>query len=302
MKILVAGSAGFLGREVVKLLSVMHEVITVDIDGNPDYLFDLSDSSNLDSLPDVDVVINCAAVQYVTKNKPFFNRKAWFYRNNVDVVRNLIDRYECKGAYLIHVATSMMYFHDGRGVYATDAPLGGQGVYSDAKVQCQKIIDASSIKSSTVVPCIIGGSGREGLFIDFYNSISRFGSVFIPGPGIYKTSMVHVSDVASLISILVEKKPLGKFNAAAIDPLTINDWANIVGNCLNKNVKVFNLPLAPIRIISKILAYRVLAKEQLTMLGEMHVLDVTRSLNIGWIPKFNNKTLLVDLIEGIVKK
>jgi nucleoside-diphosphate-sugar epimerase len=108
MKVLITGGGGFLGKECVKLLrSRSHEVISVDREGQVELLGDLSDPNFTVSLPDVDTVINCAAVQYVTKNLPMIFRKRYFQKNNVAATQNLCDR--CCGAsvHFIHVGTDV---------------------------------------------------------------------------------------------------------------------------------------------------------------------------------------------------
>lgn len=73
-RILITGSNGFLARAVISLLrnNKEYEIITTDIIGNVDYLGDLSDNNFVNRLPDVDIVVHCAAVQYVNDNIPFF--------------------------------------------------------------------------------------------------------------------------------------------------------------------------------------------------------------------------------------
>ena len=95
MKVLVTGANGFLGKEVVYILkNNFFDVISTDIVGNVDIVGDLSNKKFVDSLPLVDVVVNCAAVQYVTKNIPFFCRKKFFYKNNIESAKNLSEKYK----------------------------------------------------------------------------------------------------------------------------------------------------------------------------------------------------------------
>jgi nucleoside-diphosphate-sugar epimerase len=103
--ILVTGSSGFLASAIVMLLKNNNEykLITTDIIGNVDYLGDLSDKKFVNDLPDVDIVVHCAAVQYVTKNIPFFRRNAWFNKNNVLSTQNIKSRYSGKDVHLVHI-------------------------------------------------------------------------------------------------------------------------------------------------------------------------------------------------------
>ena len=73
MKVLILGANGFLGKECVKLLNKEgYDVLTCDRYGDVDYKGSLCDKYFVNSLPLTEAVINCAAVQYVTKSLPIF--------------------------------------------------------------------------------------------------------------------------------------------------------------------------------------------------------------------------------------
>jgi nucleoside-diphosphate-sugar epimerase len=72
MKILLTGAAGFLGQRTRSLLEQRgHVVMATDRVGNFPSTGDLAQSAFTESLPDADVVIHAAAVQYVSNDLPF---------------------------------------------------------------------------------------------------------------------------------------------------------------------------------------------------------------------------------------
>src|SRR3990167_7304049 len=106
MRVLITGAAGFLGKECVRQFSERaHQVITTDRAGPVDLPGDLADAAFAASLPDVDAVVNCAAVQYVTKDLPFFFREAFFQRNNVLAAKNLCARYRNGATHFVQVGS-----------------------------------------------------------------------------------------------------------------------------------------------------------------------------------------------------
>lgn len=298
--VLITGSEGFLGREVCKQFRAdsNYVVITTDRELGADFVGDLASPDFVQRLPNCDVLVNCAAVQYVTKNKPLFLKKRFFHKNNVYSMELLLERYGNGIApHVIHVGTSMVYKMTGQLHYTETAKLAGQGVYSESKLVAQSRLGASHVNQAVVVPCIIGGKGRGGLFNGLIRSISLFGLAVIPGPGIKKTSIVHKYDVASLIKTIADYNKTGVYNAAAEDALSFNDWARLVAGRLSKKVKILNLPLLPIRIISQISNYNLLASEQLYMLRYPHVLDITKSKAIGWAPKYTVSEIIDEIVQ-----
>lgn len=300
-KILLTGAAGFLGSHCLpKLKAAGHTIIKTDQNGDVDILLNLADSQTIRKLPEVDIVIHCAAVQYVTQKKPIFNWKKFFYQNNVEVTRNLISRYRNKKVYFVHIGTSMQYEQNGADIYTPESHMYAQGIYSQTKLSAQHIVDDSGLRSATVIPCIIGGKGREGLFKGFVKTIQNQSLAIIPGKGAYPISIVHVEDVADLILQIVTHQPTGYFNAAAPDALSITQWAETIAQILDiKHIRFTHLPLMPLALASYVSGYRLLAKEQLSMLSMPHVLDCENGKSIQWKARYCSADIIHDIVSHI---
>ncbi len=300
MRVLITGAAGFLGKECVKQFRANNdEIITTDKAGAVDLVGDLADKKFAAALPDVDVVVNCAAVQYVTKGVPLLLRKRFFTKNNVEAAKNLVERYQKDQIHFIHVGTSMMYKQTGQDLYNINSIRGGEGVYSQSKMVAQTYVDQLP-NAATVIPCIIGGEGREGLFIGFVNMMKKYGVVVFPGRGEHQIHMVHVADVAGLILQIAKVGAKGLYNAAAPMPLSIRQWIDEIQDELKFNkVRKLSIPLFPVKLLSSIFGYRLLAREQLMMLGLPHVLSIKESEAIGWQPRFTNSRIVRDIAVHI---
>ena len=300
MRVLITGASGFLGRECVRQFSSRaYEVKTTDKTGRVDFHGDLSDPAFVSSLPDFDVVVNCAAVQYVSKDLPFFFRRSYFERNNVLAARNLCERYQREPAHFIHVGTSMMYRQTGQEKYDVMSPMGGEGIYSSSKMAAQAFVETMP-GAATIVPCIIGGEGREGLFRGFVKMMTKLGIVVFPGRGEHKIHMVHVADVASLICRVAEVRASGFFNAAAPEPLSIRQWIDEIKDELGiRRTRKISIPLFPVKCLAWLSGYRLLAREQVLMLELPHVLSIDESLALGWRPEFVNARIARDIAAHI---
>ena len=297
-KVLITGAMGFLGRQCTK--AFLHEgfdVITTDKISGAEVIGDLTDSHFVSQLPAVDTVVNCAAVQYVTPRKPVF-RKQFFYNNNVLSTKLLTEKYK-ETSHFIHVGTSMMY-ESGEQDLTEVTPLAGNGIYSQSKCEAQKFV-LNIRNSSTVIPCIIGGVGREGLFRPFVNMIKSSPIALIPGDGIKPIHMVHVEDVASLIVLIAKKRCLGFYNAASPGPLSIREWIRIIAKTIGQEPPlVMSIPIELVSTLTALTGYRLLAREQLLMLKSRHVLCIEKSLKLGWRPMNSNLDISTQIAKYIL--
>jgi nucleoside-diphosphate-sugar epimerase len=195
----------------------------------------------------------------------------------------------------------MMYRQNGAASYAPGSPMRAQGVYSASKLAAYKYVRQLPNPTAAVLPCIIAGPGRGGLFRPFARSIARFGTAVYPGEGRHPVHMVHVEDAAALLVRVVEQRGTGIFNAASPAPLSIAQWADAIAAELGvKRARQVRLPLAPIRWLSAATGYRLLAAEQLLMLRYPHVLDVAKGLALGWQPRWDNREILRETVRALV--
>jgi nucleoside-diphosphate-sugar epimerase len=302
MPILITGGAGFLGGECVRQLrDAGHEVITTDRRGDVDLTGDLSDKRFCRALPEVETVVHSAAVQYVSADLPWFSRRAYFERNNVQATRHMVERYGGRNTHVIFVGTSMMYELSGSAPYGPTSHMQAQGVYSNSKLAAYELVRGMPNPTATLVPCIIAGPGRGGLFQPFAESILKFGAVAIPGGGDHPVHLIHVQDAARLIMRIVERRATGLFNAAGPQPQSIRQWVDEMARELGvARVWKIRVPLAPIQLLCRILGYRLLAREQLLMLKHSHVLDTESSLALGWQPQWDNASIIRDMARALL--
>jgi nucleoside-diphosphate-sugar epimerase len=304
VKTLVTGGAGFLGRECIRQLRAAgHNTVSTDRAGAVDLRGDLSNPAFCATLPDAEAVIHCAAVQYLSPDLPLLARESYFRKNNAEATAQLARRYAGTTTHFTFVGSSMMYEQNGAASYAPESPMRAQGVYSASKLAAFAHVQRLPNRWAAVLPCIIAGPGRGGLFHPFARSIARFGVAVFPGRGMHPVHMVHVEDAASLLVRVVERGAAGIFNAASPGPLSIAHWVDVIAEELGvARARRIGLPLAPIRGISAATGYRLLAAEQLLMLRYPHVLDVAQSLALGWQPRWDNTGILRETVRALIPK
>ena len=115
MRVLVTGANGQLGHDVVNELRKRgHEAITTDINGQMDYLLDITKEDVVDAVRQInpDAIIHCAAWTAVDAAEDDENREK-VYAINVTGTHNLVnasDQLDCRFLYL-----STDYVFDGQG-------------------------------------------------------------------------------------------------------------------------------------------------------------------------------------------
>jgi nucleoside-diphosphate-sugar epimerase len=303
MRVLVTGAGGFLGGHcATELQRRGHDVVTTDRRGPVACLGDLSDRAFIATLPDVDTIVHAAGVQYISPDLPLFSRRPWFQRNNVDATRNLVDRYRDVAGHFVYVSTSMTYAQQ-RGPIDAGTPRQAQGPYSASKLLAESYVRAHAGPAATIVPCIIAGNGRGGLFVPFVTSMRRFGWALVPGSGRTKVNLVHVEDVSGLIALVVETRACGTFNAGGPDAVSLLDWVDEIERALGlPSVRRFTIPFRAVQGLSACLAYRPLAQEQVRMLNHDHVLSLAESGSLGWTPRWTNREIVRDTAQALVRQ
>ena len=292
--VLITGGAGFLGKRVSsKLKKEGFTVTTTDRAGKADLIGDLSDPRFVEKLPDTDVLIHLASVQYVSLDLPLFNRNHYFFQNNIKAANNLLARYGDDVKFAILTSTSMVYSSVSQSPIDEKSPTHENGIYSKSKLEVERVFSRFNSPVAVIRPCIIAGPGRGGLFISLQNALIKYKVRVIPGAGNYNTSVVHVDDVSSLVSLLATKQKSGVYNCAGLDPMSISQWGEILAEQLQVHkYRDIKIPMMLISILSKFTAYRLLAREQVEMLKRDHYLDISKSLELGWAPTYGTNQIL----------
>ena len=297
--ILITGANGFLGRDLIQILDKSkYQIYTTDLIGSVDFTGDLTDKLFVKKLPEVDIIINVAAVQYASGSIPILNKRKFFKKNNVDSIINLKSKYGNSLQLFVQIGTSMMFKKNKDGVYDPNSEFNGNGYYSESKVQAFHIFRDFNCKKSLIIPSIIGGPGRAGLFSTIAKIIKKFGILILPTKS-YKTSIVHVRDVSYLIQEVIDQELEGVFNASSLEKTSISDWISLIEGYLNKKCFIIKIPIFLFWIIGFLSNYNVLAKEQILMLSGNHILKPNTSNNLTWRPKKDVKTIVEETIQSL---
>lgn len=187
MKILITGSAGFVGSHLVKKLSEKHEIVKYDLVDGQDIL---DGKLLLEKLHNVDLVIHLAAFISAIES---WEKPAEYMRNNTLGTLSVVD---CA----IKSGVKKMIFFSSAAVKAK--PLTP---YAVSKINAENILELykNKINIITVRPENIYGSGQKeayGYVIhNFIKAVKNGTKINIYGDGNQSRDFIYIDDVVDAI-------------------------------------------------------------------------------------------------------
>jgi nucleoside-diphosphate-sugar epimerase len=207
--ILLTGSSGFLGRQIVESIGAAH--IKTLARHNADYLFDLKTTIPVFSNTFETVIHAAAKAHSVPKTDA---EKQDFFDVNVKGTQNLLRGLEQSGKlpkHFVFISTIAVYGIDKGELITEDAPLLAVDPYGQSKIQAERIISEWGMKHNVIITLLrlplLAGANPPGNLAAMINGIKK-GYYFNIAGGDAKKSMVLISDVAKIIPVVA---PIGGF-------------------------------------------------------------------------------------------
>lgn len=229
MKIMVTGSAGFLGREVVSQLRKSNlEVIPVA--RRADAYTECCDLQNIKSLLALledkkpDVVVNCAAQADWGKNK-----LAQLFTVNALVPSVLADWCGSNNSYLLQISGTLVYGTSVTTVVesALETPDTDYGI---SKLLADQMIRASGATAGIIrFGGIFGGGGPDHLGINRAIRMAKSGELpELIGSGAARRNYIHVVDAAKLLRFCINNRLEGVHIAGGKEVLSVKKMLQII--------------------------------------------------------------------------
>lgn len=262
MKILITGSHGFVGTNLIKALSAEHEVIRWD--------------ARVDQpLPEVDAVIHLAGLAHDTKHTT--EAEAYFKVNTV-LTQRIYDRF------LESSARKFIFFSS---IKAQDADTP----YALSKKVAEEYILSTSTGSTTksvyiLRPCMIHGPGNKGNLNLLYNVV-RLGLPWPLAAFENKRSFASIGNVCYIVKELIRKDvENGIYSVCDDEAVSTNDLIRIICICLGKKARLWRIPRGVMKMFAKFgdVLHLPLNSERLGKLTENYVVsnsDIKHALDIS---------------------
>ena len=262
MKIFVTGATGFVGKEVLLLLSERgHSIVTLTrdaqkasislpviceiVEGNPQQPGDW-----IQKLEGVDAVLHLAGENVVGRWTAYLKRE--IVRSRIESTRNLIQAFKKLGQKpsVFVSASAIGYYGDRGNDELNENSTLGTGFLAEV---CQswedEIFRAMDSGIRTVAMRIGVVLGHDGGALKMMLPPFRLGLGGRLGSGHQWMSWVHLRDLAGMLVYAMENDSVtGPINAVSPNPVTNRDFTQKLADILSRPA-IFPLPLAVLRIV-----------------------------------------------------
>jgi nucleoside-diphosphate-sugar epimerase len=238
---LFTGGTGFLGKNVMPILSQNYEVTTCGI--TPDDMIKANLAKEVPTLPErYDVVLHaCGKAHVVPKTEA---EKQAFYDVNYQGTVNLCSALEKAGVpkALVFISTVAVYGCEYGDMITEDHSLEGNSPYAESKIMAEKYLTDWCAKNGVVLgilrPSLLAGKNAPGNLGAMVNGIKKGFYMNIAGGKVVK-SILMAEDIAHLLPLLEEKG--GVYNVCDTRQPTFGEISISIANQLGKR-KPLNVP------------------------------------------------------------
>lgn len=290
MTILITGIHGFVGSNLVKALKGNHTIYGLDI------IFPEKDGvsrtyswNDLNSLPQVDVIIHLAGKAHDTKNQ---TDAQIYFDINTGLTQKIYDWFSKSDAtkFIFFSSVKAAAEQVERDFLTEDIIPTPKGPYGESKIAAENYILSNKCKSTYILrPCMIHGPGNKGNLNLLYNIIKKG----IPWPlGAFKNkrSFTSIDNLSYIIGELIDKNIVdGIYNIADDQSLSTNELISIICETTNKATRIININENIVRFIAKVGTnfHLPLNEERLQKLTENYVVSnekIKKALGITNMP------------------
>lgn len=240
-KLLFTGGTGFLGKNVMPILTQKYEVTTCGI--TPDDMIKANLAKEEPVLPErYDVVLHaCGKAHVVPKTEA---EKQAFYDVNYQGTVNLcsaLEKAEVPKA-LVFISTVAVYGCEYGDLITEEHPLDGNSPYAESKIMAEKYLTDWCAKNGVILgvlrPSLLAGKNAPGNLGAMVNGIKKGFYMNIAGGKVIK-SILMAEDIAHLLPLLEVKG--GVYNVCDTRQPSFGEISVSIANQLGKR-KPLNIP------------------------------------------------------------
>ncbi len=296
--ILITRITGFVGVNLKKYLENRFNILGISrLKGNQKISYHDFDTKQLNNTK---AFIHLAGKSHDLKKT---TEDKEYYEVNTELTKRLFDQFlESTCEVFIYMSSVKAAADVVQGILTEHKVPNPITVYGKSKLASENYILSKDIPKNKRVyvlrPCMIHGPNNKGNLNLLYSFVSK--GIWYPfGKYHNKRSYVSVENLCFIIKELIGNKSIkpGVYNIADDDDLSTNKLVRIIGETINKPIRILNVPVVIIKIISKVgdLIPFPLNSERVQKLTESYLVSNEK------IMKAIGKELPLTAKEGLVK-
>lgn len=235
-KLLFTGGTGFLGKNIMPILTNTYKVTTIGISNANTIQADLSKS--IPKLQDkYDIVLHAAGKAHIYP-KTDAEKKAFYdvnYQGTINLCKALEDSSLPKS--IIFISTMSVYGSRPGNMDTENRPLIGDTPYSDSKILAERYLSNWCERHNVVLgilrPGLIAGKNAPGNLKSMINGIKN-GAYLSINHGRARKSMLMAEDIAHLVPLVAAKG--GIFNVCDSHNPSFGELEVLIAKQLNKRM------------------------------------------------------------------
>jgi GlcNAc-P-P-Und epimerase len=251
MKIALIGGSGFVGTNLISLLSKNPNIQILNIDKQASIKYNsittianvLDKPALVSSLKGIEVVILLAA-----EHKDNVSPVSLYYDVNVGGVRNTLEAMEMNGIKQLVFTSSVAIYGLNKENPSENTPADPFNHYGKSKWQAEEVLQKwyeshPDWHIDIVRPTVIFGEGNRGNVYNLLKQIAS-GKFLMIGKGNNKKSMSYIGNIVAFIEFLTSKKTVGYevYNYVDKPDFTTSDLVYHTGEVLNKHIPTTHIP------------------------------------------------------------
>lgn len=251
MKIAIIGGSGFVGTNLLNLLSKDQDFTTINIDINPSAVHseltvvgDVLNQPSLEkNLAGVDAVVLLAA-----EHRDDVSPVSLYYDVNVQGMRNVLQAMHSQGVKRIIFTSSVAIYGLDKDNPDESFPADPFNHYGKSKWQAEQVLqdwykDHSDWSIRVVRPTVVFGEGNRGNVYNLLKQIAS-GRFMLIGKGNNQKSMSYIGNIAAFLRYLITDVQPGVeiFNYVDKPDFTTKDLVRQTSAVLGKKIPTTSIP------------------------------------------------------------
>lgn len=242
-KVLIFGSNGLLGQNLVKIFMVKHDVVTASLEKQsfiPQYnleyhsidLIRRGDTRELITRLSPDIIINASA--YTNVDKCEQEREAC-WAINVHAVENIIGSVKNPKTVLVQISTDYV-FNGKNSPYNENSETEPLGVYGHSKLAAENIVKNCPLEYLIIRTQVLFGAGNEirpNFVIWVVEQLKNDNHIHVVNDQI--SSPTYAPDLSTAILNLLENQAYGVFHVSSESSISRFDFACKIADIFNLN-------------------------------------------------------------------